>query len=176
MTLFPQELKRQIVLILSISKQHVEKENKTWYNFTKILGLVFVVPTLPPKTLCTLHHPIGTLNSLWWYLPSWRWLFLLLPKLTYLLHAPWHICLRWSPESPLSASPVYYTHMTVVGFPAFVFNAVCFYRPQRSWGKAQTSDTHVPSLGLDCALLIKLCDSMQAAITLTCMARNSLTL
>ena len=40
----------------------------------------------------------------------------------------------------------------------------------------QTSDTSLPSLGLDCALLILLCDSMQAAITLTCMARNSLTL
>ena len=42
--------------------------------------------------------------------------------------------------------------------------------------ESQTSDTPLPSLGLDCELLILLCNSMQAAITLTCMARNSLTL
>ena len=91
MTLFPQELKREIILILSISKQHVEKENKTWYNFTKILGLIFADPTMPPKTLCTLHHPTGALKvkiKVHYGDIFLQVTFLLLPKLTYLPHAP----------------------------------------------------------------------------------------
>ena len=109
----------------NINSVHIKatcwKENKTWYNFTKILGLIFADPTMPPKTLCTLHHPTGALKvkiKVHYGDIFLQVTFLLLLKLTYLPHAPWHICLRWSQKSPLSTSPVCYTHMAVVGFPA----------------------------------------------------------
>ena len=72
-------------------------------------------------------------------------------------------------------------HFTRKGFRASLLTTNIAQGSKRSGNHIDIGEKHtVTSLLPDCALAVhssmSACDSMQAAITLTCMARNSLTL